>query len=64
LGDKPSPQVPVFKVRSRRCSNDECTYSWTNAGKEGLAYETPKENDVMISNERPDFNREVDEKGT
>jgi hypothetical protein len=33
-------------------------------GKEGLAYETPKENDVMISNERPDFNREVDEKGT
>ena len=33
-------------------------------GKEGLAFETLKGNDMMISNERPDFNREIDEKGT
>jgi hypothetical protein len=64
LNDGPLPQVPVFTVRSRRCSNGECTYSWTNVGKEGLAYETPKENDLMVSNEKPDFDREIDEKGT
>lgn len=33
-------------------------------GKEGRAFETLKGNDMMISNERPDFNREIDEKGT
>jgi hypothetical protein len=31
---------------------------------EGLAYKRRKENDMMISNEIPDFNREIDEKRT